>query len=245
MAGKDSIKSKYKWYDLILFGILIPLFSVLVRLLFLSCRVVRLDGAENEKKAIDMSGDKVIYASWHQRLFYHVHRLRRRRVTVMISQSRDGEYIARLVNWLGLKDVRGSSTRGGVDALKDLVRRMREGANGGMIPDGPTGPPREAKIGTIILGRMTGAPIIPISWGADRCWVFNSWDRFMIPKPFARISYCYGEPIVVPPSTKVPDMEEYRKVLDERLNDITRKCDEVFGEQRPSKKDTKDFEKLR
>jgi lysophospholipid acyltransferase (LPLAT)-like uncharacterized protein len=236
MAQKAPKKSTYKWYDPILFWILIPFSSLFVRLLFISCRVVRLEGAENEKKAIDMSGDKVIYASWHQRLFYHIHRLRRRRIAVMISQSRDGEYIARLINWLGLKDVRGSSTRGGVDALKDLVRRMRDGANGGMVPDGPTGPPREAKIGTIILGRMTGSPIIPISWGADRCWVFNSWDRFMIPKPFARISYCYGEPIVVPNSTKVPDMEEYRKLLDERLNKITSLCDEVFGEQRPSEK---------
>jgi len=223
---------KSKWYDPILFWILIPIFSLFVRLLFLSCRVVRLEGIENEKKAIDISGDRVIYASWHQRLLYHAHRLRKRRIRVMISQSRDGEYIARLENWLGLKAVRGSSTRGGVDALKDLVRKMRDGANGGMIPDGPTGPPREAKIGTIILARMTGAPIIPISWGADRCWIFNSWDRFMIPKPFARISYYYGEPILVPHSTKVPDMEVYRKLLDERLNDITRRCDETFGEVR-------------
>ena len=224
---------KSKWYDPILFWILIPIFSLFVRLLFLSCRVVRLEGIENEKKAIDISGDRVIYASWHQRLLYHAHRLRKRRIRVMISQSRDGEYIARLENWLGLKAVRGSSTRGGVDALKDLVRKMRDGANGGMIPDGPTGPPRETKIGTIILARMTGAPIIPISWGADRCWIFNSWDRFMIPKPFARISYYYGEPILVPHSTKVPDMEGYRKLLDERLNDITRRCDEIFGEVRP------------
>ena len=236
MENREPKRSAYRWYDPILFRILIPFFSLFVRLLFLSCRVVRLDGLENEKKAIDMSGDRVIYASWHQRLFYHPHRLRKRRIRVMISRSRDGEYIARLVNCLGLKDVRGSSTRGGVDALKDLVRRMRDGANGGMIPDGPTGPPRESKIGTIILGRMTGAPIIPISWGSDRCWVFNSWDRFIVPKPFARISYCYGEPILVPRSTKVPEMEELRKLLDDRLNDITRRCDEVFGEQRPAKK---------
>jgi len=233
---KVSIESTYRWYDPILFWVLIPAFSLLVRLLFLSCRVISLEGAENEKKAIEMSGDRVIYASWHQRLFYQIHRLRRRRITVMISQSRDGEYIARLVNWLGLRDVRGSSTRGGVDALKDLVRGIRNGANGGMIPDGPTGPPGEAKIGTIILSRMTGAPIIPISWGADRCWIFNSWDRFMVPKPFARISYYYGEPIFVPHSARTPEMEEFRKLLDDRLNNITRQCDEVFGVQRPSEK---------
>ncbi len=241
MTTKDSKKSLQKWYGQVLFWILIPIFSLFVRLLFLSCRVARIEGSENENKAIDMSGDRVIYASWHQRLFYHIHRLRRRRITVMISQSRDGEYIAGLINWLGLKDVRGSSTRGGVDALKDLVRKMKNGANGGMIPDGPTGPARQAKIGTIILARMTGAPIVPIAWGADRCWVFNSWDRFMIPKPFARISYCYGEPIVVPRSAKSPEMEEYRRLLDERLNKITGRCDEVFGVQRPSQKDQKDI----
>jgi lysophospholipid acyltransferase (LPLAT)-like uncharacterized protein len=231
---QDTKKSK--WYDPIILWILIPFFSPFIRLLFLSCRVVRLKGLENEKKAIETSGDRVIYASWHQRLFYHIHRLKTRRVRVMISQSRDGEYVARLINRLGLKDVRGSSTRGGVDALKDLARHMKNGANGGMIPDGPTGPSREAKIGTIILAHMTGAPIIPISWGADRCWVFNSWDRFMIPKPFARISYYYGEPIYVPRSARGPGMEEYRKILDQRLNDMARWCDEAFGEERPSKK---------
>jgi lysophospholipid acyltransferase (LPLAT)-like uncharacterized protein len=228
-----SNKSKYNWFDPFLFWILIPVFSIFVRLLFLSCRVVILEGAENEELAAKMADGKVIYASWHQRLFYQIHRLRKRKVTVMISQSRDGEYIARLINWLGLKDVRGSSTRGGFDALKDLTRKMKAGSNGGMIPDGPTGPPHEAKTGTIILARMTGALIIPISWSADRCWVFNSWDRFMIPKPFARISYCYGEPIIVPHSAKLPEMDDYRKLLESRLDYITNRCDAAFTEQRP------------
>jgi lysophospholipid acyltransferase (LPLAT)-like uncharacterized protein len=228
-----SNKLKFKWFDPLLFWVIIPIFSLLVRLLFLSCRVTKLKGGEYEEMAVKMPTGSVIYASWHQRLFYQIHRLRKRKVTVMISQSRDGEYIARLVNWLGLKDVRGSSTRGGAEALKDIIRKMRNGANGGMIPDGPTGPPREAKIGTVILARMTGALIIPISWGADRCWVFNSWDRFMIPKPFARISYCYGEPISIPRSAKTPEMENYRKLLDERLNHMADWCDAAFGEQRP------------
>jgi lysophospholipid acyltransferase (LPLAT)-like uncharacterized protein len=228
-----SNKSKYNWFDPFLFWILIPVFSIFVRLLFFSCRVVILEGAENEEVAIKMAAGKVIYASWHQRLFYQIHRLRKRKVTVMISQSRDGEYIARLVNWLGLKDVRGSSTRGGVDALKELTRKMKAGSNGGMIPDGPTGPPHEVKIGTIILARMTGALIVPISWSADRYWVFNSWDRFMIPKPFARISYCYGEPVIVPHSAKLPEMDDYRKLLESRLDYITNRCDAAFIEPRP------------
>jgi lysophospholipid acyltransferase (LPLAT)-like uncharacterized protein len=232
---EESKKNLY-WHDVIIFRIVIPFLSFLTGLLFFSCRVIRLEGLDNEQKAFDMPGGKVIYASWHQRLIYQVHRLKKRNVTVMISQSRDGEFAARMVNCLGLKDVRGSSTRGGTDALKELVRKIKSGANGGMIPDGPTGPPREAKIGTIILARMTGAPIIPISWGTNRCWVFNSWDKFMVPKPFSHISFYYGEPIFVPRSAKGPEMEAYRKLLEDRLNSITRWCDEVFGEQRPWKK---------
>jgi len=236
MAKEDTKKNQHNLYGPIISRIIIPFVSLLIRLLYLSCRVVRIEGTENEKNAMDISGGMVIYASWHQRLLYQVHRLTKRNVTVMISRSRDGEFAARLVNCLGLKDVRGSSTRGGVDALKELIREMKEGSNGGMIPDGPTGPARIAKIGTIILARMTGAPIIPIAWGADRCWIFNSWDRFMIPKPFARISYFYGEPILVQPRAKGPEMEEYRMLLEERLNQITGQCDEVFGEERPRDK---------
>jgi lysophospholipid acyltransferase (LPLAT)-like uncharacterized protein len=229
---EETRKPVRSWHN----TILTPFLAFLIRLLFYSCRVVKIEGTENEQKAFDMPGGKVIYASWHQRLLYHVHRLKKRNVTVMISQSRDGEFAARLVNCLGLKDVRGSSTRGGLDALKQLIRKMKDGANGGMIPDGPTGPPREAKIGTVILSRMTGAPIIPIAWGANRCWVMNSWDRFLIPKPFSRIVYYYGEPISIPASAKGSELEKYRKLLEEKLNYMTRWCDEAFGEQRPWKK---------
>ena len=223
----------YKWYDPILFNIAIPLFSLFIRLLFLSYRLVKIKGTENETAALSGSENGVIYASWHQRLIYHVHRLSDRNVTVMVSQSRDGEYAARFINALGLKDVRGSSSRGGMDALIELKNRMKYGANGGMVLDGPLGPPRIVKIGTIILARMTGAPIIPIVWGANRCWGLNSWDRFIIPKPFARISYYYGEPIWVPSSAKGEELEGYRKILEDRLNSMTRWCDEQFGEERP------------
>ena len=230
--SKKDMKSRY-WYDPILFNIAIPLFSLFIRLIFLSYRLVKVQGTENEEAAISGSKNGVIYASWHQRLIYHVHRLSDRNVTVMVSKSRDGEYAARFINALGMKDVRGSSSRGGMDALNELKNRMKDGANGGMVLDGPLGPPRVAKIGTIILARMTEAPIIPIVWGADRCWELNSWDRFIIPKPFARISYCYGEPIWVPFSANGQEMEEYRRLLEDRINSMTRWCDEQFGKERP------------
>jgi lysophospholipid acyltransferase (LPLAT)-like uncharacterized protein len=237
MAYKDSKKTTSYWYDPVIFYILIPFFSLFIRLLFLTYRLVKVKGTENEKAALSRSENGVIYASWHQRLIYHVHRLSDRNVIVMVSQSRDGEYAARFINALGLKDVRGSSSHGGMDALNELKGHMKDGVNGGMVLDGPLGPPRVVKIGTIILARMTGAPIIPIVWGADRCWCLNSWDRFIIPKPFTRISYCYDEPIWVPSSAKGEEMEEYRKILEDRLNSMTRWCDEQFGEERPWRKE--------
>jgi lysophospholipid acyltransferase (LPLAT)-like uncharacterized protein len=230
----------YKWYDPLIFNIAIPLFSLFIRLIFLSYRLVKVEGTENEDAALSDSKNGVIYASWHQRLIYHVHRLSDRNVTVMVSRSRDGEYAARFINALGMKDVRGSSSHGGTDALNELKNRMKDDENGGMVLDGPLGPPRVAKIGTVILARLTGAPIIPIVWGADRCWELNSWDRFIIPKPFARISYCYGEPVWVPSSASVQEMEGYGRLLQDRLNSMTRWCDEQFGKERPWGKDVKE-----
>ncbi|MDB9822983.1 lysophospholipid acyltransferase family protein [Deltaproteobacteria bacterium] len=236
MSSRNPENLILRWYDPILFNVAIPLFALLIRLLFLSYRLVKVKGEENERAALSGSENRVIYASWHQRLIYHVHWIVNRNVTVMVSQSRDGEYGARLLNALGSKDVRGSSTLGGMNALKELKMRIKEGANGGMVLDGPLGPPRVAKMGTIMLARMTGAPIIPIVWGADRCWELNSWDRFIIPKPFARISCYYGEPIWVRPSAKSKEMEEYRQILENRLNEMTRWCDEQFGKERPWRK---------
>ena len=233
---ESSDKSISRWYDPIIFYVAIPLLSLSIRLLFLSCSIVELKGLENEMKTLSDSKNGVIYVSWHQRILFPVSRLYNRNVTVMISQSRDGEYAARLVNMLGLNDVRGSSTRGGIGALKELTREMKRGANGGMVIDGPLGPPRVAKLGTVILARLTGAPIIPLAWGADRCWVLNSWDRFIIPKPFAHVSYIYGEPIWVPSSAGSEDLEKYRKILENRLNDITGWCDAQFGKDRPWRK---------
>ena len=233
------MKSGY-WYDPILFNFAIPLFSLFIRIIFLSYRLVKVQGTENEDAALSGSQNGVIYASWHQRLIYHVHRLSYRNVTVMVSQSRDGEYAARFINAVGMKDVRGSSSHGGTDALNELKNRMKDGTNGGMVLDGPLGPPRVAKIDTVILARLTCAPIIPIVWGADRGWELNSWDRFIIPKPFARISYCYGKPIWVPSSASGEEMEECRRLLEDRLNSMTRWCDEQFGEERPWGNDVKE-----
>ncbi len=229
-------KSTLRWYDPILLIIICPLAALVIKLLMLSCRVVKVEGEEEERKARERAGGSAVYATWHQRMPYHFHYFGSRHVTMMISPSRDGEYATRIAKWLGFKDVRGSSTRGGSEALKRIIQRVKEGEIGGMLADGPLGPARVAKIGSVIMARDAGVPLIPVLWGADRCWVFNSWDRYMIPKPFARVCIHYAEPIWIPASAAGDELESYRRLFETRLNEGSRLCDAYFGPERPWRK---------
>lgn len=228
-----------KWYDPLLLGLIPPCGAFFIKTLTLSCRKVIVVGQEEAEHAAAKAGGKAIYVTWHQRMFYHFHYFGSRHVTMMISQSRDGEYAARVASWLGFRNVRGSSTRGGTLAMRKLIREIRRGETAGMLADGPLGPPRVAKIGSVILAKETGAPVVPVLWGADRCWVFNTWDQYLVPKPFARVAIRYQKPIWVPAEASHEDLEEYRLVLEKELNEGTLWCDEFFGVQRPWRKERK------
>ena len=227
--------SSMYWYDPMLLRLIPPVVALMCKTLMLSCRVVRAEGQQRELDALSRWGG-AIYSTWHQRMLYFSHYLGSRNVTVMVSQSRDGEYAARTARLLGFKSVRGSTTRGGTEALRAIISRIKRGENGGMLADGPLGPARVAKIGSIIMARSAGVPLLPLAWGGDRCWVFNSWDQYLVPKPFARVVVYIAEPIWVPRSTNVDELEGYRRLLEERLNEGTRWCDEQFEVKRPWRK---------
>ncbi len=237
---ESETRNPFRWYDAIFLRIIPPLSAFLIKLLMITCRVVKVEGDDRDKKTLAQSGGKALYATWHQRMSYHSHYFGSRHLTIMISGSRDGEYAARIARWLGYKNVRGSSTRGGLGAFKELVQRMKSGEIGGMLADGPQGPARVAKMGSILLARNAEVPLIPVAWGADRCWMFNSWDRYIVPKPFARIAVCYGEAIGIPPEARGEALEKYRRILEERLNVCARWCDEQFGAERPWRKITEE-----
>ena len=148
---------------------------------------------------------------------------------VMVSSSRDGEYIARLAHHFRFSTVRGSSNRKGVQALKDLIKATRSGSNTAMVADGSQGPPRVAQPGSILLASRSGAPIVPMAWSASRYLAIRSWDRTAFPKPFARVDFFVGEPLAVPPEIKGDGIEEYRLLLEERLNRLYREAWELHG----------------
>lgn len=138
-----------------------------------------------------------IYLLWHGTLLPLVWAHRNRNVVAMISEHSDGEIIARIVHSIGYKTVRGSSTRGAARALLGACRVIEDGACLAVTPDGPRGPAESVAPGAAIISQRTGAPMVPVSLKASSAWRLNSWDRFMIPKPFARVQVAYGDPIIM------------------------------------------------
>jgi len=168
----------------------------------------------------------VIYAVWHGRILLLPYLYGRRGCQVLASRSRDGELVARWMRRFGLEPVRGSSTRGGGEALRLLTRALRAGREVVVVPDGPVGPREILKPGVIALAKLTGAPIVPLAVGASRQWRLHSWDEFRIPKPFARCVVRFGEPIHVPRHADRSAEEAARKDLETALRGLAWQVDE-------------------
>ncbi len=178
-------------------------------------------GAEHYLRVVD-SGRGGIFAFWHAHVLVIGHLHRGGGHSIMISRSKDGDYGAALARHWGQVPVRGSSSRGGSAALAALIGHLAAGHSAVFLPDGPRGPRNEVKAGVIVAAQRAGVPIVPIAAGASRAWTVGSWDRMLIPKPFARVQVCYGEPFHVAPGD---DVEERRRALEQELNRLTAQAD--------------------
>ena len=136
----------------------------------------------------------LVLSCWHGDLLPLVWQHRDEGVHALISEHRDGELIARVVERLGFQTVRGSTTRGAGRALLALSRLIQHGADIAVTPDGPRGPAHRYAAGALVAAQRAGAPIIPIGIAVSRAWRTRGWDRFVVPKPFATISVAYGPP---------------------------------------------------
>ena len=123
---------------------------------------------ERLRNLLAEKGQRVIYCFWHDRLFMMPFIAIGEKVSILISQHRDGEYISRIVSWFGYETVRGSSTRGGSLALRRMIKAMRNGCHGAITPDGPKGPRHRVKDGAILLASMTGAPLVPVAFSSSK-----------------------------------------------------------------------------
>jgi lysophospholipid acyltransferase (LPLAT)-like uncharacterized protein len=129
-----------------------------------------------------------IYCFWHRCVIPVAYRYRNRKIAVMTSRSFDDEYMARIIKKFGFEAVRGSSSRGAVEALMGMKQNLARGNPVAFTSDGPRGPVYLAKPGQILLAKKTGRWIVCFHFAVERAWVLNSWDRMIIPKPFSRVS---------------------------------------------------------
>ena len=176
------------------------------------------------------NGRPYIAAFWHGRLLMAPTGWRSRApLSVMISQHRDGEMIARTVHHFGVHTVRGSTTRGGSKALREMLVAVSNGRNVAITPDGPRGPRMRAQSGIVLLARLSGAPIVPATYAVSRRKLASSWDRFVIALPFSRGLYLWGTPIHVAGDADDDALEAARMDLENSLNALTETADRRMG----------------
>ncbi len=187
-----------------------PVAYGIIRLLYASCKK-RFHLPEKRAKA------PALVAFWHGEIlmnpFLYKHFMNDMKMSLMISEHFDGELIARTASFFGFGFVRGSSSRGAVKALKESFRRIDNGESLAITPDGPRGPRHSVADGVVAIAQKKNLPIVVYRYKASRFWQMKSWDRFVIPKPFARLDFYASEPFYV---TGLPK-EEAKMMIKERL----------------------------
>ncbi|HEX7227148.1 MAG TPA: lysophospholipid acyltransferase family protein [Candidatus Binatia bacterium] len=167
-----------------------------------------------------------LLALWHGRMFLIIDEHRGKGIVTMASKSKDGDIISGWLEHNGYVVVRGSTTRGGSEALRRMVYQMRAGRNGALTVDGPKGPVRVVQPGVVRLARLTGAWILPVSFSSSWPLFFRSWDRHLVPKPFSRNFLSYGEPF--PIGADLSDEAALTKIA-AAINKITDEVDRMAG----------------
>lgn len=193
-------------------------FYLIVKLLGATIRFT-VTGGEN-MSAITDAGRLPIYSFWHDRIIAGTYYFRDRGIIVLSSSSFDSEYTARCIQRLGFGIIKGSSTRGGIQALVGMIRMMKAGYEMAFTLDGPKGPRYEAKSGPVLLAKKTGNPLMPFVIECKRSWTIKSWDRLQVPKPFTRANLIIGKPIYVSPDAKDEELEAKRLELQSSLDQL-------------------------
>ena len=168
-----------------------------------SCRFVVVGETAVDQLSAQNQGH--LFAFWHNSQFILPLLRKHQTVHCLISKSRDGDLMSALIRLFGNKAIRGSSSRDGLLAMKQLMRLLRSGSEVGIATDGPRGPAFQVKPGIVQMAKTLNAPIIPVAYDASRKKVFNSWDTSFLPLPFGKISIIYGEPIYVPENQTIDD----------------------------------------
>lgn len=213
-----------------------PIVWGLIRLTWKTCRVEIVINSDNVGALLDQE-TPFIPCYWHQQQIFCVHYLldvaksdTRLKLGYLISPSADGDIATNMFGNQGVHIIRGSATRGGAQALREIYLRIKkEGISPIVTPDGPTGPIYECKPGVAMLAQLSKVPMLPLAYAASSCWQLKSWDRFMLPRPFARIVIGVGTPLHV---NKKDAQDNFAAVCHEmnlRLNELSDTCSDKVG----------------
>ena len=192
-------------------------FYILIKLIGSTLRY-EVDG-DDPRPRVREAGKTPIFAIWHDRIFASIYFMRGDGIVVLTSKSFDGEYIARFLTKFGFGTVRGSSSRGGVRGMVEMIRLIRAGLPMAFTVDGPRGPRYEAKSGPVVLAKKTGTPVLPFVVECEKFLQVRSWDRLQIPKPFSKARVFYAEPVNVPAEANDDAIEAKRAELQAKLDD--------------------------
>jgi lysophospholipid acyltransferase (LPLAT)-like uncharacterized protein len=217
---KKVFKALKSWLPANLLPLLI---SLVIRAVYATMRVETI-GGENAD-AFHRRGEGLIHALWHGRMILGPFAYRGEEAHILISVHGDGELIARTMRIFGYQPVRGSSTKRGREALREMLRLTQRNCDLIITPDGPRGPAYVVKPGVAQLARLSGRAVVPFAFSASRGKLFASWDRFLIPYPFSKGVFVYGEPLRYEPGE---DMEAFRLRIEQAMLDNLARADGYF-----------------
>ena len=207
-----------------------PIAMLLVRFWWLTCRVVRVEGAEHISAGLE--GGPLIPVYWHQHQLFCTRFLLHQRPRGMspgflISPSVDGEIPAMIAKREKTYVIRGSSSHTGARTLRDYYVALQKGVSPAITVDGPYGPPFACKPGAVLLAQLSGRPIVAMTFHADRAWLFRAWDRFVLPWPFARITIVVGPPRYVPKRVDAAEVLRLQQAVTDELRSLYRTAREL------------------
>lgn len=203
--------------------------SIYIRFVFLTCKWETLGKEIPESYIKDKK--PFIVCFWHGRLgmLACAWTWKDRPFRMLMSTHRDGLLIARTVSHFGITWIAGSTQRGGTEALRGLIKTLRNGETIGITPDGPRGPSQVASIGVVTLAKLAKVDLVPITFSTSRRRLLKTWDRFHLPLPFGRGLFIWGDPISPPPSSDETEMERVRQQLETEMTALQNKADSLVG----------------
>ncbi len=187
-----------------------------------TCKIII--SGEDEIKKLKKNNIPIIHIFWHRHVFFTIYKFKNTGAQPLISLSKDGELVSNVAEEFGMNPVRGSSSKGGARAFLEFINSVKNNKSEILITaDGPKGPREKIKHGTILLAKKTNSVIVPISWYASRVKVFEkSWDKFLIPLPFSKIYFSFGNPFYI--NKNKNNINELKKELEDELKRLENEC---------------------